>query len=85
MLAARALENTVYVAGAGECGARNIGHSMVVDPLGVVAARLGEAPGLLWAEIDPARVEEARTRLPVLANRRFDVNPVPRRKEQSHA
>jgi deaminated glutathione amidase len=85
MLAARALENTVYVAGAGECGPRNIGHSMVVDPLGVVVARLGEAPGLLWADLDPARVKDARTRLPVLANRRFDVNPVPRTKEQSHA
>jgi predicted amidohydrolase len=88
MLAARALENTVYVVGAGECGPRNIGHSMVVDPLGVVVARLGEAPGLLWADADPARVADARNRLPVLANRRFDVNPVPRTtvdKEQPHA
>jgi predicted amidohydrolase len=88
MLAARALENTVYVVGAGECGPRNIGHSMVVDPLGVVVARLGEAPGLLWADADPARVADARSRLPVLANRRFDVNPVPRTtvdKEQPHA
>jgi predicted amidohydrolase len=78
MLAARALDNTVYVVGAGECGPRNIGHSMVVDPLGVVVARLGELPGLLWSEVDPAHVADARSRLPVLANRRFDVDPRPR-------
>ncbi|MGA8113155.1 MAG: deaminated glutathione amidase [Actinocatenispora sp.] len=77
MLAARALENTVYVVGAGECGARNIGHSMVVDPLGVVTARLADEPGLLWAEVSGHRVEEARRRLPVLANRRFTVDPTP--------
>ncbi len=78
MLAARAVENTVYVIGAGECGSRNIGSSMIVDPLGVVAARLGEQPGLLFGEVSAERIEDARTRLPVLANRRFAVDPVPR-------
>ncbi|HEY3507353.1 MAG TPA: nitrilase-related carbon-nitrogen hydrolase [Actinocatenispora sp.] len=78
MLAARAVENTVYVVGSGECGARNIGHSMVVDPLGVVSARLAEEPGLLFAELSAERVADARRRLPVLANRRFDVDPTPR-------
>ena len=32
---ARALDNTCYVVAVGECGPRNIGASMVVDPLGV--------------------------------------------------
>lgn len=68
---ARALENTCYLVATGECGERNIGQSLVVDPLGVVVARAGEAPALLVAEIDPGRIAHARQLLPVLANRRF--------------
>ena len=71
MVTARALDNTVYVAACGECGPRNIGNSMVVDPLGVAIARAGEVPALVFADIDPARLEQARAALPVLKNRRF--------------
>jgi len=71
LVTARALENTCYVVATGECGERNIGQSMVVDPLGVAIARAGEAPTLLVADIDPARIAHARKVLPVLANRRF--------------
>jgi predicted amidohydrolase len=78
MVSARALENTVYVAASGECGARNIGRSLVVDPLGVTVAAAAEGPGLIWAEVDPARIAEARRQLPVLDNRRFAVDPVAR-------
>jgi predicted amidohydrolase len=71
LVTARALENTCYVVAVGECGERNIGASMVVDPLGVATARAGEVPTLLFADIDPARIAHARSVLPVLANRRF--------------
>ncbi len=71
LVTARALENTTYVVATGECGVRNIGNSMVVDPLGVAIARAAEAPTLLFAELDPARLAHARKELPVLANRRF--------------
>lgn len=71
MVRARALENTVYVVAAGECGVRNIGCSMVVDPLGVVIARSAETPALQYAELDAKRLHYAREALPVLANRRF--------------
>lgn len=71
LVTARALENTLYVVAVGECGERNIGASMVVDPLGVITARAGEAATLLFAEIDPKRLDHARQVLPVLANRRF--------------
>ncbi|MBU9477045.1 deaminated glutathione amidase [Burkholderia multivorans] len=71
LVAARALDNTVYIAASGECGERNIGNSMVVDPLGVVIVRAAEVPTLLFAEIDPQRLAHARTALPVLKNRRF--------------
>jgi len=75
MVAARAMENTVYVAACGECGPRNIGASMLADPLGTVRARLGGAPGLLWGSADAAELAAARRQLPVLANRRFAVDP----------
>ncbi|GAA3732005.1 nitrilase-related carbon-nitrogen hydrolase [Streptomyces tremellae] len=75
MIAARALENTCWVAASGECGPRNIGNSLVVDPLGTVRARLGAEPGLAWAEADPEFTTAARASLPVRANRRFAVDP----------
>ncbi|MDR1827536.1 MAG: deaminated glutathione amidase [Methylobacteriaceae bacterium] len=71
LVTARALDNTCYVLAAGECGPRNIGASMAVDPLGVVFARAGEAPALIYADIDLKRLEHARSVLPVLLNRRF--------------
>lgn len=77
MVAARALENTCYVLASGECGPRNIGNSLVVDPLGVAVTRLGDRPGLGWAELDRGHLDSARERLPVLANRRFRVDPQP--------
>jgi predicted amidohydrolase len=71
LVTARALENTCWMVAVGECGERNIGQSMVVDPLGVVTAQAGEAPALVVAEIDAARIAHARRVLPALANRRF--------------
>jgi len=71
MVTARALENTVYVAAAGECGMTNCGLSMAVDPLGVVIASAAEAPQSIAVEIAPERIKHARSVLPVLANRRF--------------
>ena len=47
-----------------------VGHSAVVSPFGEVLAELDGAAGLLFADLDPAVVKEAQTRLPVLANRR---------------
>jgi len=71
LVTARALENTCYVVAVGECGPRNIGCSLTVDPLGVAIAKAAEAPMLLFAELDPARIDHARHVLPVLENRRF--------------
>lgn len=71
MVTARALENTCYVAAVGECGPRNIGASMLVDPLGVAVVRAGCHPDLLFANVDKERIRTTRAALPVLANRRF--------------
>lgn len=72
---ARALENTAYLLLASQHGAGRSGHSAVVDPLGVVLAEAGDASALLLAELDPARVAQVRSRLPVLDHRRYDVVP----------
>ena len=71
LVTARALENTCYMIAVGECGERNIGASMVVDPLGVAILQAGEAPALVYANLSKERIEHARKILPVLKNRRF--------------
>ncbi len=71
LLKARAIENTVYVTAAAQCGSHYCGHSMVVDPLGVVTAAAGEAEAVVVADVDPARLAAARDRNPSLAHRRF--------------
>jgi predicted amidohydrolase len=75
---ARALDNTVYVVASGECGQRNIGQSLIVDPLGVPIAQAAEEPATITAVLSKQRLSDARDRLPVLRNRRFTVDPAPR-------
>ncbi|MEM5500385.1 nitrilase-related carbon-nitrogen hydrolase [Ahrensia kielensis] len=67
----RALENTCYVVAVGECGPRNIGSSMVVDPLGIATVMAGSEPSLIFSDISAERIEKSRAALPVLKNRRF--------------
>lgn len=67
---ARALDNTMYVAVAGQTGTGYTGRSVIVDPLGVALAGLGEAEGVATADVSRERIEAARKRLPVLAQRR---------------
>ncbi len=71
LVTARALENTCYVVAVGECGPRNIGCSLTVDPLGVAIARGAEGPALVFASLSAERIAYARRQLPVLENRRF--------------
>ncbi|WP_241622963.1 deaminated glutathione amidase [Rosenbergiella australiborealis] len=68
---ARALENTCYMVASGECGPKNIGHSLVVDPLGLVIAQAGERPQLVFTEIDKAHLSVVREQLPVLQHCRL--------------
>lgn len=76
LLRARAIETGSYViaaaqGGAHENGRATYGHSMIVDPWGrIVVERQNQTPGLIFADIDPAEVADARNRLPTLANRR---------------
>lgn len=72
LVRARAIENTVYVAAAGQPGPRYTGHSMVVSPMGdLCVAEAGEGDGIVTALVERAAVDRARAENPSLANRRF--------------
>jgi predicted amidohydrolase len=75
LLRARAIEAGVFVVAAAQCGKHEdgretYGHSLVVDPWGKVLLDMGEEPGLGFADIDPAQVDEVRSRLPAIRHRR---------------
>jgi predicted amidohydrolase len=75
LLRARAVENQAFVVAAGDWGEhpggkRTYGHSMVVDPWGTILAARPEGDGVVVASLDRERLEEIRTTLPALANRR---------------
>ena len=71
LLRARAIENTIYVAAADQAGPYGAGNSMIIDPMGVVLAALGERTGTASATISPDRVADVRRRNPALQLRRF--------------
>ena len=71
LLCARAVENTVFVAAAGQPGPRYTGHSMVVDPWGDVLAEAGSEPTTITAEVTRGTLDEARRTNPSLRNRRL--------------
>ncbi len=67
---ARALDNTMYVAVAGQGPPAYTGRSVIVDPLGATLAALADSDGVATAEISHERIRAARARLPVLSQRR---------------
>ena len=79
LMRARAIENGCYVIAAAqggdhENGRSTFGHSIVVDPWGKIVAEGGIEPGVIMAEIDPAAVVAARSKVPSLNHgRRFEL------------
>ena len=73
LVRARAIENTAYVLAADQCGSSGAGRSMIVDPMGIVLASLGEEEGCATAVLDGARIARVRRTNPALALRRFAV------------
>jgi predicted amidohydrolase len=74
LLRARAVENLAYVlapaqGGRHENGRRTWGHTMAVDPWGVVLAEREEGAGVVLADLDAARLAEVRAQLPALTHR----------------
>jgi predicted amidohydrolase len=76
LVRARAIESQCFVVAAAQHGEHgdgkaSWGHSMLVDPWGRVLAALGDDPGddVLFADLDPQALVDARSALPCAAHR----------------
>lgn len=71
---ARAIENLAYVVAVNRCGVGGeleyTGDSRIVDPWGELVATAAVGETMILAEVDAAVVADARTKFPVLADRR---------------
>lgn len=79
---ARAVDTTTFVLACGQgdpatqgievkgAAPTGVGYSAVVSPFGQVLEALEGEPGLIFADLDASVVDDARQKLPVLANRR---------------
>ncbi len=76
LLRARAIENLCYVAGVNRVGEggklRYTGDSVVVSPWGETLVEGGAQVSVLFADVDPAAVRDARAKFPALSDRRPD-------------
>jgi len=77
LLRARAIETQTYVLAPGQWGThdkegkrKSYGHSVIVDPWGVVLADRGEGEGVCYAEIDLEYMAAVRRSIPVRNHRR---------------
>ncbi|MGZ4958524.1 MAG: carbon-nitrogen hydrolase family protein [Methylomonas sp.] len=76
LLRARAIENLSYMiapnqGGFHKNGRQTYGHSMIIDPWGVVLDCYKTGSGFVCADIDKSRLEKTRTSFPVLEHRRY--------------
>jgi nitrilase len=76
LLRARAIENQCYVLAAAQGGThpggrRTYGHSVIIDPWGIVVAERDQGPGVIVADVDPERIAQVRRELPALEHRRL--------------
>ncbi|MDF1848145.1 MAG: carbon-nitrogen hydrolase family protein [Parvibaculaceae bacterium] len=75
LLRARAIETGCFVfapaqGGTHDNGRETFGHSLIIDPWGDILAEAGTDPCVILAEIDPAKIEDARGRIPSLTHDR---------------
>lgn len=76
LLRARAIENLCYVIAPNQGGfhvngRQTFGHSMIIDPWGVVLDCYKTGSGFVCADVDKNRLVKMRTAFPVLEHRRF--------------
>ncbi len=74
LLRARAIENQCYVLAAAqggkhENGRRTWGHSVLIDPWGIVIDQVPEGPGLACGVVNLKRIAQVRQSLPALQHR----------------
>lgn len=77
---ARAIETGAWILAPAQCGDHEdgrstYGHAVIVSPWGEVVADAGEEPGVIVADIDLGRVDEARQSIPTLRHDRDFVLP----------
>jgi len=83
LLRARAIENQAFVLATGQHGMPggldkpSYGHSMVVDPWGVVLAQAPDGDRVIVADLDLDGLADVRRALPALKHRRPDVYATP--------
>jgi len=73
LLAARAIENEMFVVGVSRADEGYIGQSAVANPYGILVAQGGTGEELVTATIDTSLRKEAHTRMPIFAHRRTDI------------
>ena len=74
LLRARAIENQCYVLAAAQGGThpggrQTYGHSLLIDPWGIVLAEREQGPAVVIGDIDPERLAQVRRDLPALQHR----------------
>jgi predicted amidohydrolase len=69
--AARAIENSVYVAGVCQAPPVSVGRSVLVDPMGVVESDLGLEPGVRVVDLSLETVVRVREAFPMFRQRRL--------------
>lgn len=74
----RAVENLAFLVSSNGVGvnggARVCGHSMVVDPWGIIKASGGDKEEIVWADIDLEEVARVRKEFPALQDRVFHLD-----------
>ncbi len=79
LLRARAIETGCYVLAPAQTGTHaahqgkpreTYGHSLAIGPWGEVLADAGTAPGVIYVDLDPSEVAQARKRIPALTHDR---------------
>lgn len=75
LLRARAVEQGCTIIAPAQVGHHDdgrdtYGHSLVVDPWGEVVLDMGDAPGVGFATVDQARIDDVRARIPAIRHRR---------------
>ncbi|MHB8067253.1 MAG: carbon-nitrogen hydrolase family protein [Desulfobaccales bacterium] len=76
LVRARAIENLAYVIapaqyGQHSPGRRSYGRALIVDPWGLILAQAPDGEGVIYARLDPERLERLRRELPCLSHRRM--------------
>ncbi|MET4781803.1 carbon-nitrogen hydrolase family protein [Glaciihabitans sp. UYNi722] len=75
LVTARAIENTIYIAAPDQAPPIGAGNSMIVDPMGIELATIGEETDVAIAWISLERIAAVRAVNPALGLRRFEIQP----------